>query len=183
MRYFVGFLITIGLVILLIILLVGGGSNKIPTTNKPLSSYASTDAQAIMTIDGPVNANQDHIELRITVGRDQVSYEKMSGYDGNVVDSKLFTNSQSAYTEFLLALAHAGFTRGSRDKTLADDRGYCPLENRYIFELNQDGQQIERYWTSDCNTPKTYLGNRSLTITLFEKQIPGFEDIQTGLML
>jgi len=177
MRYFVGFLIAIGLVILLIILLVGGGGgkSKVPTTNKSLSSYSSTDATARLTIDGPVNNIPEHRQVRITVGRDEVIYEQIVGYNDQVVYQQHYSNTEEAYSNFLHALAHAGFSQVNKDKSLANEQGYCPLGNRYIYEFEQDGQDIIRSWSTSCNKPKTYKGNTSLTNSLFKAQVPNYQ--------
>ena len=181
MRYFIGFLITIGLIILLIILLLSGGGNKNKTpTQQPLISYANSDAEVSVLVDGPVNAEQNHEQVRITVARDHVTYEKLSGYDGKITDSKTFANTGSSYDSFLHALQHAGFTLGVNTKALQDERGFCSSGNRYIYELAQDGSLIQRYWTSDCDKPKTYLGDQATTLGLFESQVPGWEELDKG---
>jgi hypothetical protein len=147
MRYFIAFFIAIALVILLIVLLFrGGGEPKTKVTPRTLHSYATTDAEASFTIDGPINAEQEHQQVRITVNHDTVTYEHIEGYNGNVVELKTFSNTVNAYTNFLFALGHAGFTRGKLDKVAAlnDERGYCPQGDRYIFEFNQGEKQIER---------------------------------------
>jgi hypothetical protein len=183
MRYLIGFFITIGLIILLIIMLVtGGNKNQVPNTSKPLVDYANTNAQVSMVIDGPVNSDTEHQAVRITVDQDNVTYEVLKGYDGNVSEMKRFANTQSGYDVFLHALAHAGFTRGNTDTKLADEKGYCPLSNRFVFELNQDSDSIERFWAASCG-PKTYMGNLALTIALFKNQVPGYDNLSSNLNL
>ena len=179
MRYIWGLFVTIGLLILLIIILVRGGGNKtvVPSTAKSLISYADTNAEVRMTIDGQINADSIHRQIRITVNRDNVNYEVLQGYNGRVITSQHFSNTGSSYNSFLHALSHAGYTRGKTDKAFADEKGYCPLGKRYIFELSQDNDQIERFWTSTCGKPKTYLGNSNLTVDLFEAQVPGFAEL------
>jgi hypothetical protein len=175
MRYFIGFLVTILLIILVIFLLVrGGGKPKVTTTAKTLDSYATTNAEVRLTIDGPVNADQIHNQVRISVDRDNSTFEHIKGYQGNTVKMQRYPNNQAAYATFLLALAHVGFTKGNPDPALRDERGYCPTENRYIFELRQDERDIERYWATGCGNPKTYLGNVGLTLDLFRAQIPDY---------
>ena len=185
MRYFIGFLITIGLLILLIMLLFRGGGDKpkVPTTTKTLDSYASTAAETILTTDGPVNANSIHKQVRITVSRDQVRYEQLKGYDGEITSTKTYDNTENAYKTFLLALAHAGFTNGETDPALKDERGYCPTGSRYIMELTNDGKTLERYWASSCGKPKTYLGEVNLTLTLFRAQVPEYNTLASDFTL
>jgi hypothetical protein len=184
MRYFIGFLVTIGLIIILIILLFhGGGKSKVPATAKSLTSYAATDAEVSMTIDGPVNAASEHEQVRVTVNRDNVTYQHIKGYDGQVVDTQIFANTENSYDVFLHALLHAGFTKGDSNKALQDERGYCATGDRYIFELNQDNDNLERYWASSCGSPKTYLGALNLTLTLFQAQVPGYQNLTSGIQL
>jgi hypothetical protein len=185
MRYFIGFLITVGLIILLIILLVGGGGkSKVPQTHKTLPSYATSDAVARLTIDGPINAAQSHEQVQITVGRDEVVYDQFKGYDGAVVKQQTYDSTQNAYSNFLYALSHAGFTLGTKNTAqTGDERGQCPLGSRYVFELQQDGQDVERFWATSCGKPKTYEGNLSLTLQLFKDQVPDYSQLTQNLHL
>jgi hypothetical protein len=176
MRYFVGFLIALGLIILLIILIVGGGgSPKVPTTNKSLISYSNTDAVARLTIDGPINAIHDHRQVQITVGRDEVTYEQIVGYNDQVVYMQHYSNTEEAYSAFLHALAHAGFASGAVNKTLTSESGYCPLGSRYVYEFEQTGRDIIRTWATSCGKPKTYNGATGLTNQLFQAQVPNYQ--------
>jgi hypothetical protein len=182
MRYFIGFLVTVGLVIILVILLFnGGGKSKVPHTTKTLTDYATTDSNVSMTIAGPINAVSVHREQRVTVDRNNVTFEQMTGYDGQVVDTQVFANTDSAYDAFLHALQHAGFTRGNNSKALQDDVGFCSTGERYIFELNDDGKRLQRYWSSSCGSPKTYQGSLNLTLTLFQAQVPNYSTLSTGV--
>ena len=184
MRYFVALFIALGLVFLLIFVLFHDGSkSKLGPTHKALISYASTDADVRLTIDGPVNADQDHQQARVTVNRDNVTFERISGYNGNVVDTQIFNNSENAYAVFLAALSHAGFTLGSNDPSLSDERGFCARGDRYVFELRQDDKDIERYWASSCGNPKTYLGSVVLSLQLFKAQVPGYTNLTQNLQL
>lgn len=191
MRYFIGFLITIGLIILLIVLLFTGGGDKKnnqsdgtkrPKTVQQLADFASTNAVVRMTIDGPINADQDHQSVQITVGNDDTTYQQFQGYQGTVTSQQAFTNNQAAYSNFLFALGHAGYLLGDDNKLLDNEKGYCPLGDRYVFELIEGGNTIQRYWATSCSkTPNTYKGNLSLTITLFQAQVPNYDTLVSGL--
>jgi hypothetical protein len=184
MRYFLGFLVSIGLIIVLIFLLFhGGGKAKVPSTAKTLESYATTNAEVRMTIDAPVNSQEQHQDILVTVNSDQVTFEQQSGYDGQVVNQQQFASNDNAFQVFLRALDYAGFTNGDTDKSLSDERGYCPLGDRYIFELIQNGQDVERYWATSCSNPKTYKGNLDLTVTLFQNQVPQYGSLTSGVAL
>lgn len=184
MRYIIGLLVTFGLFILLIVLLVGGGDKpKVTTTSKSLSSYTNSEADVRLTIDDRVNANSEHRQERITVDRNNVTYELVKGYDGEVIKMQRFANTQAAYGTFLKALEHAGYTQGSLEKELADERGYCPLGTTYIMELRKGESKLQRFWANTCRKPKTYLGNISLTVDLFKAQVPGYADITDDAVL
>ena len=182
MKYFIGYLITIGLLILLIIFLMRGGDERqAPTTAKTLDSYASTDAEVSFLNEGPINAASEHEQILITVDRDYVTYEQILGYDGHVVVKKRFNNTQNAYSAFLSALGHAGFTQGDDDESLQNEKGRCATGHRYIFELNEGTDQILRTWGTNCGGAKTYLGNQSQTITLFQAQVPDYNTLSQNV--
>lgn len=174
MRYFIGFLVTIGLIILLIVLLVTGGHKAPPVakTSRPLASYANTDATVRFVVDGPVSAPESHKAVRITVNRNQISYERLKGYDGEAVLTKTFANTESSYQAFLRSLELAGFTQGNGDKDLKDERGYCPLGNRYIFEMKQGSKSLQRFWSTSCRGTRTFEGKTPTVISLFKRQVP-----------
>jgi hypothetical protein len=185
MRYYIGFLVTFGLLILLVFLLFhGGNKTNVPTTSAPLYSYASTGSQVRLTIDGPINANQDHEQVQITANQNTVTYDQIQGYDGNVVNQQQFTNSENAYSAFLHALEVSGFTEGSTSSALSDEQGQCPLGNRDIFELIQNGNDLERFWTTNCaKSPRSFEGDAPLTIILFEAQVPEYATLTKNLVL
>ena len=180
MRYLIGLLVTIGLLVLLIVIIVqGGGSSKTktPDSQKPLISYSQSDAVARLTTDGPINAERNHQQIQITVGRDYVAIASKKGYDGTVTNLQTYSNTAASYSAFLHALEHAGFTKGNADVKLKDESGYCALGSRYIFEFIQNGKTLERFWATTCGKPKTYLGSLDLSLTLFHNQVPDYDKI------
>jgi hypothetical protein len=190
MRYFIGFLITIGLIILLIVLLFTGGGKKNnpingsqqPQTVQQLANFASTNAVVRLTIEGPIVADQNYQSVQITVGNDNTSYQQFQGYQGTVASQQNIVNNQASYSNFLYAIGRAGFLLGDNSKALANDKGYCSTGNRYIFELIEGGTTIQRYWATSCSgTPKTYKGDLSLTLTLFQAQVPNYNTLISGL--
>lgn len=183
MRYIIGFFITIGLLILLIVLLLSGGGSPKKTSQKKLEDYAATNAQVRVTIDGPVNAASLHEQVRITVDNSNVTFEHIKGYDGDVVDTQVFANTENSYDVFLHALRHAGFSRGNNTASLRDEKGYCPTGDRYIFELIQDDNDIQRYWSTSCGGIKTYLGATGLTLQLFRLQVPNYQKATSKINL
>jgi hypothetical protein len=174
-RYLIGFLASIGLLILVILLIFNGGpKTSVSKTSKVLTTYANSSADVSMTIDGTINDNQDHQQVKVIVSEDETTFEQIQGYQGNVIKSQTYPNNLNSYTNFLFALERAGFTEGDSSPALSNDLGYCPLGDRYIFELNQNGKDLEHYWATNCSGTKTYDGNLNLTLTLFQNQVPNY---------
>ena len=186
MRYFLGYMITIGLLIVLILFLVtsggGGKHGKVPVP-KLLNSYASTDAEVRMVLDGPINADQNHQQIRITVSAFQATFEQIQGYDGTVVNTRSYTNTQNSFYAFLTALMQANYTRGAVIKGLDNDTGLCALGERDNFQIIQDGQVSQNYWSTSCGGASTYKGNIPMTLDLFEAQIPDYNSLSSQITL
>lgn len=186
MRYIIGFLVTIGLLITLIVVLATSGNHadtSVITTGKTLESYATTGSKVQVTIDGPTVANSLHRQVRVTVSESSAVFQSLTGYDGYVDNTKSYTNTRSAYFSFLRALDKAGFTKGDADLKNADYRGYCAQGERFIFEIVDGGKTVQRFWTTSCGTPKTYSGNTNLTLNLFQAQIPDYSALTNGVAL
>ena len=183
MRYFLAFLVTFGLILVLFLLLFHSGSSKPVTGGRTLDSYAATDALARLTIDGPIVADQNYQSIQVSVSSSDVTFEQLQGYQGAVVNQQSFANNDIAYTNFLFALEKAGFTKGNISPSLKDERGYCPLGDRYIIEFMQDGQDKERYWATSCGGTKTYLGALGLTMALFQAQVPNYGTLSKNAAL
>ena len=66
-------------------------------------------------------------------------------------------------------------------RSSANEKGYCPLGNRYVFEIIEGGDAIQRYWATNCANRKTYKGNLSLTLMLFQAQVPDYNTLVAGL--
>ena len=182
MRYFTGFLVSVGLIILiLVIILKSGGSSNHPQPIN-LNSYANSDATVQLTIDGPINADQIHQSIQISIGRSESRSQLFQGYQGNIKTTNIYQNNQDAYTVFLHALNLVGFTKGNNDPKLSDERGYCPAGERYVFELTESGD-IERYWATSCGSQGTYGGSVIKTLDLFKKQIPDYNSIANNFVL
>lgn len=178
-RYFIGFGLVIILLFIIIFIIVNhGGSNKVPTTQRSLPSYSNDDKASVrLTTVGPIVAEQNHTQTQITVSNSSSTIEISRGYNGNEVASRSYTSSPAAFSEFLQALNKAGYTHGNTDESLANDAGYCPTGSRYIFTLQDGNKTVQRFWATSCGGTKTYRGNLSLTLWLFENQIPDYDTV------
>ena len=186
MRYFFAFLATVGLIIIVIVLLLsggGGGGNKTAKVapKKQLVDYANTNAIVSLRTEGVISANSTHEQIKLSVDRDQTKFEHIKGYSGNVVLSQTSANTTNAYSAFLNALQKAGFTNGAKEKI--NMAGYCALGNRFIYEITQDGQTVQSYWSSTCGSPSTYLGDVSRTQSLFKLQFPDYRTLMQDVSL
>ncbi len=184
MRYLAGFLVAIGLLILVFILILKGfshsGGSKTPQIT--LSDYANTDTVMQLTIDGPLTSDPQHHGARITIGQLQNTIQTYQGYQNTITSTKTYPNNQSSYNSFLHSLQLYGFTKGSTDPNKADERGYCPGGNRYIYEiLSSNGTDIERFWSTSCGGQGNFGGVATEIRQLFIRQIPDYNAITAKL--
>lgn len=180
MKYLLGFFVTILLIIMLIVLLVGGGSTKtaVPNTSHSLASYSNDQTAVVrVTVDGPITAPQNHHATRITVSRDSATFEQLVGYNGQITSTQTYPNTQTSYLSFLRGIELAGFTKGDIATNLKNDRGFCALGSRYIFEFEASGKQLERFWSTSCGGTKSFKGNTTINLALFRKQIPDYDKL------
>jgi hypothetical protein len=185
MRYFLGFLVAIGLVILVFILVLRGfsGGSKPKTKTIDLADYASTNVTMQYTLDGPVTADELHQGIRIIIGQSENRIEIYQGYQNNVIKSKTYASNSSSYTQFLRAIQLLGYNTGTKDPNKTDERGFCPDGDRYIFEILDGSSDIQRYWATSCGSQGNYRGNVSRVRALFRQQIPDYNDFTRELSL
>lgn len=176
-------LVTIFAIIFFIILgiIIFGGSNNTPNpkiAGKTLPDYSSTDAKVKVTIDGIINGDDEHRQIRITVDQNRRSLDIIQGYRGNVIKTKSFVNNSSAYNIFLHAIYLSGFTKERKTK-FTDERGVCPQGQRYIYELTDTGSKKTdlRLWSTSCGSSGTEGGQAPLILDLFQAQITGYDDL------
>lgn len=173
MRYVVGFLVSIGLVILVIVLIVRGFSGDgAKPSQTPLSDYANTEVQVRLTVDGPIVADSEHNAYRITVGQNNAMVETFRGYESSLIDMRSYENNPVSYVNFLKALDLAGFTNGVKQPGGSDERGVCAIGNRYIMEIINGSSRIQRFWTTSCRGGGTFRGANQEVRRLFRTQIP-----------
>jgi hypothetical protein len=185
MRYFLGFLAAIGLIVLVFVLIIRGFTghkSSNPTNQSSLMDYAGTSTVMQLTIDGPIVSDQNHRAVRITVGRDQTTFETIKGYDGQVDISKSYENTQASYANFLRAIQLLGYNRGDTDPAKSDERGYCPNGRRYIFEVVTGSASVQRFWRGSCGVG-TFKGNNNTIVTLFKQQVPDYTQVTGNLQL
>lgn len=184
MRYFLGFLIAIGLLALVIILVVKGLSNNSTGPQpKPLSSYANTNAVVSLLISGPVVADQNYHQIQVNISQDSSQVNIINGYQGTVINTKIYENNTSAYSAFLSALQTSGFALGNSNYKYKTPEGFCAFGNTYSYSLTNGSDIIFNYWNTSCGgqgDSKAISGN---VIQLFESQIPDYSTITANTNL
>jgi hypothetical protein len=175
-RYYLWLLAVVGLILILVFLIIPG-STKNKTSNKILFDYASSNATASLTIDGPITANQTHQSIEISVNQYDVTYQQFRGYDGQVVNSQIYGNTENSYNVFLHALYHVGFTKGNTASDERDERGFCPQGDRYILQFSNSDGADERFWSTSCGGLGTYEGSLNTSLILFQTQVPNYSDL------
>ena len=186
-RPFVVLFLVVLLVIAAILLLTGGGDEKkSPTADsfvKALPDYAITNATVSLTQDGSVNGDDAHRAIRITIGRLQRQLDIIQGYSGKVINSYQFYNSEEAYAVFLRAIDYAGFLTAKKNYKLTDERGLCPLGTRFIYVLEDRGDEISRLWAASCEKMGSSNGSKSMLLSLFKAQITDYSKLTSGVDL
>lgn len=176
MRYFLGFLAAIGLIAIVFFLIIRGFSGGSKDVQSQLTDYTATDTVMQFTIDGRVTAEQQHHAARVTIGRHESKIEIIRGYQGQVIEQVVYPNNEQAYGTFLRALQLLGYTKGSTDPKVADERGVCPSGQRYIFEIVTGSANVQRYWNTSCGGG-SFKGDSAKIRALFREQIPDFSKI------
>lgn len=185
MRYIIGLLLGIGLIVLTFILIFRAFSGDDTPVEQPinLNDYATSNAIVRFTTDGVINADQTHNRVRITVSKDTILYEQIQGYEGKLVQSKTYPNNVQAYGTFLRALDLAGYTNGNKQFD-DDERGYCPNGRRYVYEAVDGGDTILRWWSTTCGRETgSFQGNASTIRNLFQRQVPDYNKLTNGVRL
>lgn len=183
MKYFLGFLAVVTLVVVVFIIVLRGftGGGEKPPQQVNLMDYTNSQTVVKLTVTGPVTADSKHQGYRITVGRDASTIEIVQGYENNVVNAKTYPNNSAAYADFLRALQLQNFTKGDPDPDRSDTRGVCPNGNRYTYEVETGSDTIQRFWSTSCGGAGTFQGNGSSIRTLFIRQIPDYSTLTAKL--
>lgn len=182
MRYIIFVVIAFFILIFGYLLFGGGGSNKPASQPKKLADYADTDAEMQFTTSGVINGDDAHREIVISVGRNQRTARVIQGYQGTVIKSESLPNNEAAYSAFLSALDGAGFTK-KRDSKSPSEAGLCPLGQRFVYEITNDGSKDSRTWATSCGGTSTFAGNKSLVQQLFQLQITNYGEFTNEVEL
>jgi hypothetical protein len=183
-RYILGILGVIAVFILLIILILSlrpndPSSTRTDTPVPKLADVADSETAIRYVNDGPINAEENHRQVRIVIDKNKRAIDILTGYQGTVLATQTFDNNKEAFTEFLAALDRAGFTI-KRNSKLDSEAGICPAGNRYVFELynspNNSSFKPFRRWQTSCGLQGNFGGTVTTIRSLFKAQIPNYEE-------
>jgi hypothetical protein len=106
-----------------------------------------------------------------------------SAQEAMLIDGPVYPMTVASFHVFLRSLEYANFNSGSNNPNLSQASGYCPTADRFIFSYHVDNRQVQRYWATSCGGTHTYDGNLSLTLSLFEAQVPNYQNLTINLNL
>lgn len=174
------FLIFVVGIIVVLSLLFGrrNGVNKTIQSQLDLLSYVDKESRVIATTDGPINGDDAHRAVRITVDKDSRTIDVIQGYQGTVVATKSYPNNQAAYREFLNALNRASFGK-SRKSSFTSEEGICATGRRFIFEVTEGAKTVSRTWGANCAKGNSVAVPSKIT-NLFRRQITDYEEVVEG---
>ena len=143
MKYIVGVIVVIIAAIAAVLMLSSGpvGTN---TGTKPkqvvkLVDYVDKSGSEVsLTTQGRVVGESEFRSVRVTISKNSRKVEILKGYDMTVEKSEQFANSKTGYDVLLRSLANAGFSK-TKTSSYSDERGVCPLGNRYVYLLSDNG--------------------------------------------
>lgn len=138
-----------------------------------------------MTVRGPIVADEDFNSYQIEIGPSERRMTTYKGYADQIIDTKQYSGSMAAYTEFVHALDRAEFSESvTLSEALGDVRGACATGRLYTFEVLEDGSAVSESWTSSCrNLAGSFRGQASLIRDLFQRQIPDSSTLLRGVNL
>jgi len=171
-RPLLALLVGIGLVVLVIVLLVKAfsGAPSAPSSQVDITKYDNAAANATLLIDAPTMIDQDHRQVKITVGGTGNEIDVIKGYQSTVIQSHTYPSNTSAFGTFLQTLKLMNFSKGATSNV--DYRGYCPTGDRYVFTFNNGENNVFSYWATSCGGQGTYKGALDPVLVQFKKQIP-----------
>lgn len=176
-RYVLGVMVSLGLVILIFIFASSSPTKKMNSKPYLVTDFAKTASSVEWDLYGPITAPTTHNEVKVVVSAQSTNVTVYQGYNGDVVATKNYNNTQNSYADFLQALNKSGFNLGDKNTKYSNPTGFCAFGTVYNYIINSDGKQIQNYWSSNCGGVRTYKGNAGQTNDLFMAQVPDFQTL------
>ncbi len=147
-----------------------------------LVSYADTSTEVRYTMEGQINARENHRVVQIGVSRDYRTYTLFDGYQGSVIKTETLGNDRDAYEAFLAALQNSGYTRARIATKGVNPLGACPTGRRSHYDIVQAGDTVQSLWSTTCSSIRgTFAGSAGTVQKLFEAQIPDYSKLVQGV--
>jgi len=154
----------------------GGNQNTSEPTDVGHTALINTsaDRSVRMTVRGPIVADENFRSYQVTVDSSSRTLTTYSGYIDQALETKMYSNNNKAYEEFVYALDKANLMKDSELKDDKNDtRGICATGKVYQFEVLQNNSTVKQLWTSTCKgSPGSFKGSVPQVEGLFLKQIP-----------
>jgi hypothetical protein len=185
-------LIVVGVILLFIVMIIfviarGGESPQQKTEvakQTSLVDYADTTTEMRFTVEGKVNARENHRVIQIHVGRDYRSITIFEGYQGTVLRQQSYLNDRNAYNTFLAAINNQGYTKTREAARGVDSQGACALGRRFRYDIIEGSDTKQSLWSTSCrNADGTFAGRSTQVRQLFEAQIPNYNELTNGIQL
>lgn len=141
------------------------------------STLDTGDKRAVrLTVRGPIIADEKFRSYQITMSPSERRWTVYSGYLGQVIEEKVYTNNTKAYEQFVYALDKANISKIVQAKD-EDFRGVCATRGiAFMYETLNDNDVDQSVWTSTCGGSKGTMGaNVEQIHALFANQIPDFK--------
>ena len=152
-----------------------------PISDSPSLLTNTVDMSVEMTIRGPIVADENFQTIQFEISSSKRQIARYSGYSLTEIDSSTSDNTFRAYDEFIHALNHAGFTKGTASSNPIDTRGLCATGKLYEFRVKQSDETIQEFWTSSCKNVKgTSTADLKSIYHLFSVQLPESSTILTN---
>ncbi len=192
MKFFFGLLAFIAAIVVVVLLVLSlfrglesqnGDTGSLVTSSYSLDDKSAIDSVARYTVSGPIVAEENYRQVRITISKNVRTVEVLKGYKGTVEKTSTLPNTPEAYTAFLGALRAAKFA-DRRDTANTDISSICVTGNKYYFDLSINGTKKVETWTTSCSLKNgTFAGNKDGTALLFRNQVPAYQETINGVNL
>lgn len=191
-RFIIILTVIVGFALMIMIISRIGSGTKKDSPTKAKTSISKTvnvtdyadkgSSKVVLTIGGRINGDDQHRSIRITVDSYMRTAEIIQGYEDKVIQTQTAVNNPSAYEKFIFAISRYGFSK-ERKTTLTDDRGVCPLGQRFVYEIYNDNNLVMRRWATTCGSNGTTAGSPSQLNTLFQRQVTDYSKFVNNVQL
>lgn len=188
MRYILGVFGFIILGVLAVVLISTTTSDRASTQLEgqkrvDIAEFANKTATFSQTTQGKIVGNDDFQSIRISISPTERRIQILKGYNDVVESEQVFGNTPAGYEVFAHALSKAGYSLQRRSKN-EEFLGSCPLGRRFLYQLNENGNQVLNLWSSTCGHKEGTFGGDVATVQqLFKNQIPQYSTITRDISL